>query len=178
MYCENCHERPANVHFTKIVNGKKMEMHLCEYCAQKKQEQMSIPFMPDFSFSNLLTSMLQSDPFFSLQTVNRQDITCNKCQMTYSEFMETGRMGCDQCYSVFGNYLEHLLRRIHGNTQHLGKIPNRAGADIKLKKELTELKLELQKAVLNEEYEKAAQLRDKIKELEKGKGVQGGGLND
>ena len=43
-------------------------------------------------------------------------------------------MGCDQCYSVFGNYLEHLLRRIHGNTQHLGKIPNRAGADIKLKK--------------------------------------------
>lgn len=30
MMCQECGQRPATLHFTKIVNGDKTEFHLCE----------------------------------------------------------------------------------------------------------------------------------------------------
>lgn len=167
MYCEECQKRPANVHVTKIINGNKVEKHLCEQCAQKQQEQIGFAFLPDFSFSNFLGSMLESDGFSPLESISKRDLVCDKCGMTFGQFSKSGRMGCNKCYEYFGNHLEPLIKRIHGNIQHVGKIPRRSGQDIQLKQDITKAKLELQSAVLNEEFEKAAELRDKIKELEK-----------
>jgi len=169
MYCEDCQKRPATVHLIKIINGNKIEKHLCEHCAKKRQEQLGIAFLPDFSFSNFLGSMLESEVFTSLGNVPENNFTCDKCGMTYSQFAHSGRMGCNKCYEYFGSKLEPLLKRIHGNIQHVGKIPKRTGEDIRLKQELAEAKMELQKAVFNEEFELAAKLRDRIKELEKEK---------
>ncbi|MDK2824437.1 MAG: protein arginine kinase activator [Clostridia bacterium] len=178
MFCEECEKRPANVHMTKIINGNKVEKHLCEQCAKKQQDQIGFAIIPDFSFSNILSSMLNVDPFTSFGNVQDNEITCDKCGMTYSQFAKTGRMGCNKCYSFYGNKLEHLLKRIQGNTQHIGKIPKRTGENIRLKQELNNARIELQKAVLNEEFEKAAKLRDKIKELEKRKNSKGGDVGD
>ena len=55
MQCENCHQRPASIHFTKIINGKKMEYHLCERCAQDQEEMMG---SANFSIHNLLSGLL------------------------------------------------------------------------------------------------------------------------
>ena len=38
MICEECHEREASLHFTKIINGEKTEFHICEHCAKEKGE--------------------------------------------------------------------------------------------------------------------------------------------
>ncbi|MFZ5942495.1 MAG: UvrB/UvrC motif-containing protein [Bacillota bacterium] len=179
MYCEECEKRPANVHLTKIVNGQKKEMHLCEQCAKKQQDQIGFTLVPDFSFSNFLTSMLEGETFAPFGTFNKEkESKCEKCGLTYSMFTKIGRMGCDKCYEVYGDKLEHLLKRVHGNTQHVGKIPRRTGENIRMRKELMEARASLQKAVLNEEFEKAAQLRDRIKELEKNRDDKGGFDND
>ena len=81
-------------------------------------------------------------------------------------------MGCNRCYEVFREHLEPTLRRIHGNTVHTGKLPKKGAGKIKLQRQIEQLKSELQAAVVNEQYEKAAELRDRIKELEKSKGVR------
>ncbi len=35
MICESCHKVNATVFITQIVNGKKVEMHLCSSCARE-----------------------------------------------------------------------------------------------------------------------------------------------
>jgi protein arginine kinase activator len=173
MFCEECEKRPANVHITKIVNGHKIEKHLCEQCAKKQQDVVGFSLIPDFSFSSFFSSMLDMDHFSPCNNI--KEVKCDKCSMTYNQIAKTGRFGCDRCYDLFGTSLDHLLKRIHGNSQHSGKIPRRAGKALRFKNEIEKAKIELQKAVLNEEYEKAAELRDKIKELEKRKNNDGGG---
>ncbi|MFZ7104376.1 MAG: UvrB/UvrC motif-containing protein [Peptococcaceae bacterium] len=178
MYCEECEKRPAVVHITKIVNGHKIEKHLCEQCAKKQQDQIGFTILPDISFSNFLSSMLDSDSFTPFSNIKAEEIVCDKCGLTYRQFSKIGRMGCDNCYEIYGNKLDHLLKRMHGNVQHTGKIPKRSGEDIRLQKEIKDARLELQKAVAEEEFEKAAHLRDKIKELENTKNNKGGENND
>ncbi|KJS87943.1 MAG: hypothetical protein JM58_02535 [Peptococcaceae bacterium BICA1-8] len=177
MYCEECQKRPANVHITNIVNGHKVEKHLCEQCAKKQQNPIGFTFFPDSPFSNFLSSMLDVDSFTSFDKKDNE-IKCEKCAMTYSQFAKGGRLGCDNCYELYGSKLEYLLKRIHGNVRHTGKIPKRAGKAIRFRQELNTARVELQKAVLNEEFERAAKLRDEIKELEKGKSSEGGFSND
>jgi protein arginine kinase activator len=86
--------------------------------------------------------------------------------MSYNEFNKTGKIGCSNCYKVYGDKLVPLLRRLHGNIQYNGKIPSRAFGSVKLSREITKLKEQLDAAIKNEEYEKAAVLRDQIRNLE------------
>jgi len=117
--------------------------------------------------------MLDVDSFTSFDKKDNE-IKCEKCAMTYSQFAKGGRLGCDNCYALYGSKLEYLFKRIHGNVRHTGKIPKRSGKVIRFRQELNAAKIELQKAVLNEEFELAAKLRDEIKELEKEKSSEGG----
>lgn len=87
--------------------------------------------------------------------------------MTYEQLTKVGRFGCASCYDTFKEHLKPLLKRLHGgHTDHCGKIPKRIEGNIHLKKELDELKLILKQYVQKEEFEKAAGVRDKIRNLE------------
>jgi protein arginine kinase activator len=86
--------------------------------------------------------------------------------MTFNDIRQTGKLGCSECYKVFEQELEPTLRRIHGNSQHIGKIPSRGGEKVLLRKQMDNLKTQLQEAVNREEYEKAAGIRDNIKDME------------
>ena len=154
------------------MNGEKTEIHLCEQCAQENgytsffQSKKS-----SFSFHNLLAGLLHvEEPAFEKETngtSNTDPLQCSKCNMTYSKFAKTGRFGCSSCYETFTEQLQPMLKRLHGgHTSHNGKIPNRIGGNIHLKKELDELKLKLQECIQQEEFEQAAELRDKIRSLE------------
>ena len=35
MLCQNCHKRQATIHITRVVNGRRVEMHLCAQCAKE-----------------------------------------------------------------------------------------------------------------------------------------------
>src|SRR5699024_895393 len=92
---------------------------------------------------------------------------CPKCEMTLSEFKRVGKFGCSECYQTFSSQLDPIFRRVHsGNTTHLGKIPKRKGGHLHLKKDLKSLRTDLQVFIQNEEFEKADDVRDEIKELE------------
>ena len=174
MLCQQCGERPATLHFTKIINGQKTEFHICENCAREKGEL--IPGAPNgFSIHNLLSGLLDFDltggaihPQSTGQPLAKpQSMRCDHCGITYSQFSKLGRFGCDQCYKSFKDRLDPLLKRVHGNTVHVGKIPKRSGGLMKRKRQLEELKFKLHESIRQENFEEAANLRDQIRELEK-----------
>ncbi|GIP41531.1 protein-arginine kinase activator protein [Paenibacillus sp. J31TS4] len=166
MNCQECGKRPASLHFTKIVNGEKAEFHLCETCAKEKGEL--IPGTPNgFSIHNLLSGLMNFDPSTSSMAKQAQSLRCEECGLTYSQFSKLGRFGCSSCYKYFGDKLDSLLKRVHGNTTHVGKVPKRSGGIIKYKREIDQLKLELARKIEQEEFEQAAKIRDEIRGMEK-----------
>lgn len=168
MVCEECGERMASLHFTKIVNGEKTQFHLCESCAKEKGEMLP-GSQNGFSIHNLLSGMLNFD--FPNQTAKTKSqprqLRCETCGLTYQQFSKIGRFGCSDCYNHFETVLEPLLRRVHGNTTHNGKVPARTGDHLRKKRELNELKAHLERLVAREEFEEAARVRDRIRELER-----------
>ncbi len=165
MNCQECGMRQATLHFTKIVNGEKTEFHICEVCAREKGE-----ILPGgtngFSIQNLLSGILHFDPLHNTVGQIVPTTQCEQCGLTFTQFSKMGRFGCSECYKTFHNRLDPLFKRIHGNTTHSGKIPKRVGGTISLKKDILKLKEELKNRILNEEFEKAADVRDKIRRLE------------
>ncbi|KKM12746.1 hypothetical protein SY88_02475 [Clostridiales bacterium PH28_bin88] len=169
MLCQECKQRPATVHITKIVNSEKTHLSLCEDCAREHQQQWGFGFEPSFSIHKFLAGLLDYDPAVAerAERGSRQRQQCEQCGLTYDQFAQTGKLGCDKCYQYFSGRLEPLLRRVHGSVQHVGKVPRRAGGSIRLKQEMKRLRTELQQLVAQEEFEKAAQVRDRLRELEK-----------
>lgn len=167
MLCEKCQKRPAAVHMTKIVNGNKTETHLCEVCAQV-DNSVSFGLDPKWMLQSIFAELFNM-PHTENDPSNAAGVTthrCEKCGFTDAQFSQVGRLGCPKCYDVFENKLDPVLRRIHGNPRHTGKIPKRTGGTIELRREIEELKQELQAAITSEKYEKAAEVRDKIRGLE------------
>ncbi|MEH6992313.1 UvrB/UvrC motif-containing protein [Neobacillus drentensis] len=173
MICQECNQRPAALHFTKIINGEKTEVNLCEKCAQEKGEMFMFTGGSGFTFNNLLAGLLNSDSTVQKQNQNtfhqEEVLQCSGCSMTFPQFIKVGRFGCAHCYETFKEQLPPVLRRLHsGNWSHSGKIPKRIGGGIHLKKQVENLKSELKELIQQEEFEKAAQIRDEIRTLEKG----------
>lgn len=166
MYCEECKVKPAMVHLTQIVNGKKVENHLCEECAAQKGG-IFLNLDQQFSLSDFLGSFFSSN--YNMRDKNQavNQGVCANCKMNYSDIRQSGKLGCSECYLAFGEDMEPSLRRIHGNTKHMGKIPSRGGEKIIHQKKMDSLKERLQESISREEYEAAAEIRDIIKKLEK-----------
>jgi protein arginine kinase activator len=171
MKCQKCQKNNADTHIKRVVNGQFEEYHLCSECAR----EMGYTSMFDefsHSFSDDFNSLFGS--FFENALPARTQATrCETCGSSYNDITRTGMMGCADCYKVFEDRILPTIRRIHGNTTHCGK--NSAAykkektetkAEIKEVSELDKLKNELDKAIKNQEFEKAAELRDKIKEME------------
>jgi len=155
MLCEKCGMNLASLHLTQNVNGKKTEMNLCKNCA----EQMGYLGVDNFF----------STDFFNLLTPNIASYArCPGCGETYEEYKSTKRIGCEHCYTHFSSFLEPVLKKVHGSALHVGKIPRKASDVLIRKRELERLRRELQEAILNEEFEKAAKIRDEIKMIDGG----------
>ena len=172
VICQECNQRPAALHFTKIVNGEKTEVNLCEKCAQEKGDMFMFAGGSGFTFNNLLAGLLNIDPSFQKPNQNtfqqEEILQCSHCSMTFPQFLKVGRFGCAHCYEAFKDQLPPVLKRLHsGNFTHSGKIPKRNGGGIHLKKKIDHLKQELRDLITQEEFEKAAEIRDEIRRLEK-----------
>lgn len=153
------------MHVTSIVNGVKVESHLCEQCASQKGSVLLD--LNKFSIPNLLGGFFGNAYSVQGLTAASPKEACPNCGMSFDEISETGRLGCSECYQVFEQELDPILRRIHGNSQHIGKIPSRGGEMVLVKKKIAGLKNELQEALAREEYEKAAEIRDSIKSIQR-----------
>ena len=164
MMCQDCNERPATIVFTQIVNNEKTVLRLCKECAEKRGLKTSIP-SSDFPIGDLLAGMAEESGSEEVEEMANR--SCAQCGLTYADFKKAGKLGCSECYDTFAQGLKGLLRKIHGSNQHLGKIPDVEKEDVERKKEIRKQKDRMQKAIKEEESEKAAALRDKIHEMEK-----------
>lgn len=161
--CDKCKKNIATVHVEEIVNNVKSQYNLCAECAQGYNNDASF----DSFFKNFLEAMFsfQAEPSSQSPSFNT-DTKCMTCGLTYSDFKQTSRFGCADCYGSFRPQIDIVLKNIQGSNRHEGKYPNKNSSELIFMKQLGSLKASLAKAIEDEEYEQAAMLRDKIKELQ------------
>lgn len=168
MMCDDCGVRPANFLLKAVTDGGVHEKNLCPVCMAKYQHRI-----PGLDFSNLagiLSGILESQKKTSGKieeenVTEYDDLICSECGTTYVEFRKGGRMGCPACYKAFRQPLDSLLLKVHGNLQHAGRMPGGLKNDASIRFTIEKLKQELVKAIAAEEYEQAAQIRDKVRLL-------------
>jgi protein arginine kinase activator len=155
--CENCKE-PTTIHLTQIINGVMHKIDLCAKCPQAK----NIDDPTGFSLADQLLGLGAAEEM----KANSDELACPKCGFTQVDFKKSGRLGCPVCYETFRQGLEPLLRNMHRGPRHKGKIPARCENASELRSRLESLESALKSAVDKEDYEEAAALRDRIRELE------------
>ncbi len=160
MLCDNCLKNQATVHLTTFTNGQVKTLHLCTQCAAKKGKATSVVGP---NFNDFMSSFYDKEESDVLE--------CKNCGTTLDEFSKTGKLGCANCYSVFRQSVIPVLKGIHMNTEHKGKVPGQR-IDVDVEKETRQnkkdkLKKELNAAVATENFEQAAKLRDEIVLLDK-----------
>ncbi len=163
--CCVCKEREATVHLTQIAGEHIQKVDLCEECAKEK----GVNDPAAFSLADLLLGLGAS------QEVERasgdQESACPVCGFTHSDFKKTGRLGCPACYDHFSDGLTALLKSMHKGVRHMGKVPARfkqRKQAIDTTDRLKTLQRDLAKAIEQEKFEWAAELRDEIKALSAG----------
>jgi protein arginine kinase activator len=158
--CQGCGKNPATVHLTEIIEGEKRERHLCESCAVG--EGIAVGKAPQ-SLNEWLSSFVMQQAA-SAETAG---LSCPECGTNYSDFRQRGLLGCPACYASFEKTLLPLIERAHENaSHHVGKVPPDVDRASRRQYELIDMRRRLRTAVETEDYEEAAKLRDRIKELE------------
>lgn len=163
MMCDECGIRPATIRLMSIVGGEKIARNLCAHCLADVKK--TLPSLDLSGLDGMLASLLAATKKMSAGQPAEIDITCPRCNTTYAAFQQSGVLGCADCYQAFHEPLSVLLKRIHGQTQHMGRRPGSTGEHIAQKLNVMNLRQQLAKAIDLEEYEQAASLRDRIREI-------------
>jgi len=159
MLCDLCHKNTATVHLTEIINGKIMELHICHECAHLKSDELRHQLnITEFLGGVTARESREDDSGF---------LCCPFCGISFDDFKKKGLLGCAHCYVTFKHRLIAIIEKIHGTLYYKGKISSVVSEEVILDKKLADLKKRLERSVQIEAYEEAANIRDKIKELEK-----------
>ena len=177
MKCQNCGEAEATIHFKEVADGNLREIHLCEPCAADKGFHLVI----EHNKLSIATQFIwMAENLYPESAAKVGSVQCSTCGLRYSQFTRVGRLGCPDCYAAFQPQLLQILRRVHGETTHRGRLPGettalgarqRSGpllAPVKETQEqaLRQLRRKLEAAVREEDFEEAARLRDAIRALD------------
>lgn len=162
MLCEDCKIREADTLYIEVVEGKKRVLHLCKICAEKRATGVAPKDKgtPEFPAPKLLIELRKKDEGID------ETLACPTCGLTWREFKKVGRLGCPDCYDTFHSKIEKILIEVHGSSRYLGRRYIKDRKRGKLLKQRRELEEKLRKAVENENFEEAARIRDKLRELE------------
>lgn len=161
MLCQECKKRESTIHLTQIVNNQKMVLNLCQECAEKKG--FHNPFLGGtFPLGEMVAGMASG--MVDKKAGSANSAKCPGCGMVFADFGKLGRFGCGQCYTAFKPQITQMLNRIQGATEHKGQMPFAAKVDLgsEVKKE-SKLEQELRQAIAQEDFEKAARIRDQLK---------------
>ena len=191
MLCDNCGKREANVRYSENINGRRKELNLCEECS-KKLGITNMNFNMPIDFSSFFGEFMEdfATPDFIPLLNQVKTLKCDQCGYTFDDIVNTGKLGCGNCYSVFEERLDPIIKRIQGSNKHVGRIGKIIDDRITKKHEevnktsekqesnikenetksekqnkLEKLQEELKQAIKEERYEDAAKIRDQIKNL-------------
>lgn len=174
MLCEKCKKNEATFYYHENVNGNEKTYHLCSECAGEMEKNGEISTTVD-SFDSFFGA---DDPFKSMNnllagffnpSIKQAQMAiakkCPVCGMTLNEFSANGMAGCPTCYETFAKELEPTITKIHGRSAHNGRVPAKFKEKANLKKKIESLEAEQREAIENENYERAAEIRDELKKL-------------
>lgn len=185
MLCQKCKKRQANAHIHTMINGDEKDIYLCSQCAVEDGYANTLCNIFDMDPMMDMGSMMSSLLDAPMTSALAREEKCPRCGATFSQISKSGKVGCAECYNTFFERLLPTIKRIHGNTVHTGKRLRTArlgsGTDEKdentqsTQSEIDELTARLAKAIKTQEFEQAAQLRDRINELKAKKGESDNG---
>lgn len=158
MQCDVCQSNEATVFLTQIDEGKMRKVNLCESCSKNK----GVNDPTGFALADLLLGLGAAQQIEK----NPGTLKCPVCGFTQADFKKTGRLGCSSCYAIFQEGLSGMLKNMHKGTAHIGKAPAAYGKVRERGEKIRSLQGDLDKAVADEEYERAAGLRDQIRRIE------------
>lgn len=161
MLCCVCKQKEAKVHLTQIADEKVQKVDLCEDCAKEK----GVNDPTGYSLADLLLNLGGAAPGAAPASEAGSELCCPNCGFTQADFKKTGRLGCADCYSTFGEGLGPLLKTMHKGVRHVGKAPAALRRTRESTDRLATLQKEMEKAIKEERFETAAKLRDEIKLL-------------
>ncbi len=194
MLCENCGKNEANVRYTENINGNVRELHLCEECS-KKLGIGEMSFNMPIDFSDFLSGFMDGfmEPEFMPMINGIRSTKCKTCGTVFDDVLNTGILGCGDCFATFEDKLDPIIKKIQGANRHVGRLAKEIDNKIDNKKnskreivnketkeentdiknieqnqeKIEELQIKLKEAIKEERYEDAAKIRDEIKKLEK-----------
>ncbi len=160
MDCENCGERKAKITLTEIEDNAMHTLNLCPTCATLKGVSAGSGSAP---VADLLAHLGGAAGDTLFDTAGE---ACEYCGTDGDAFRKSGRLGCPQCYAQFHRQLRALLRRVHGSSEHMGKVYVSTAPEADPQQlRLSTLRRRLERAVEIEDFESAADLRDAIHAL-------------
>lgn len=167
MLCERCHAHPATVHMVQVVNGHRKEEHLCSKCAekehvfQKEQSFFGHGFFDsplDHFFGGSMLGHLLEDPF-GTRTLEDQG----------GQFIEVSPEKLPENESSYNRFKESIRLSFRKGKNEIPvnepKAKEKANAPAE-SEELQALRKELKSCVDREDFERACEVRDKIKAME------------
>lgn len=177
MICKRCGKNNAEIYYKQTVNGHTDEYALCSKCAEELKKEgklnMNMPFsFDDFGFGWANDGIFGLKELFGLPFDSKyaklgDKKKCSLCSSTFDDLVKRGKVGCAKCYETFSEELKNSVERIHGKTKYAGRIPKKHISDKDIKEDrINSLHDELKKAIDDQEFEKAAVIRDKIREIE------------
>lgn len=159
MVCEHCKERDAVVNLTKIKDNTVTHQHLCERCAAEQGVETTVVQPKTSALTDFLQAVNEK-----ATAVTGDQAACHFCGATARDFRQSGRVGCARCYGAFERSLRELLRRLHNATRHTGRRYVPPAADlVEQAGQLDQLRDRLQRAIDAEQFELAAELRDRLR---------------
>jgi protein arginine kinase activator len=170
MLCQQCQKAQATVHIDEVKSfhgpgapeNEVDEHHLCETCSQN----IDLPHIAvQQKTMDEVWKLLQISALKAHKKQGRETLTCSSCGTTLDSLRRKGRVGCQTCYLTFSEYLEGLLERMHGATHHEGRIPGVDEEETRRRRAIDEAETALERAVADEDFERAAELRDELKQL-------------
>ncbi len=172
MKCNFCDEK-ATVFLEQLVGGETKKMSLCRSCAEARGVTDPNNFSLDIAFNSSsegkdpgVDEIQKKGSDLKLPSLAEADLVCDECGFTITDLKEIGRLGCSSCYSSFRVAMLPMLESMHKGVEHTGRAPESRMELIRQREQLKLLKDVLQKAITEENYEKAGELRDEIQALE------------
>jgi len=172
MHCDKCNKKKTTVIYHENLGGRARTLHLCADCAREMEqagelEDMSAAFA---AFSSPMLGVTDR-PKRSYHTVipkGTDERACSACGITVREIVQNGRVGCAACYEC----LDDVLRQIYEDKHDRGAYRGQVSRLVRIREEnacrMKLLRAQLADAINGEQYEQAAILRDRIRELDAG----------
>ena len=166
MKCDRCNNEAG---FEISIVGEGIETKTLNLCASCVHEAINMSMNEDSEYHYFQDSLKKLIGVFfdekQPEATPEDDRRCSFCDARFSDIIETGRFGCDQCYQEFGDQVRETLRMTQGSTNHIGDVPPNFREKKAMQDKISKKKEELQELILSEDYEGAAVIRDEVRTL-------------